>query len=272
MSNLGFFDALYEARVVVQQHYGSPWYDFGWAAIALAVIIGGLFVVYIIYYLLQRCCFPSLYRKRWIPAGRIPTKDPKAKKMLNWLPETRKPLKPYIRVAIGSFFVVGCIFAIWAGMNVAGFNYISSPVNQLALSLIGTYMFASAIRNFGAGYWNNVEDKIEENWWVELPQFGPKVKGYIKERHGMFVELHYMNERGFMVDVQVPNTLIGDSIVIREHEMEIPKKDGGKQQHWYKDDSQVKYDMKQQKQQQQKQEKPDVVFNMMMPTELRKKR
>jgi len=249
MVNLGFIDALHEMRVVVQQHYENKWYGLGWAAIALGMVIGLLAAVYLIYYLFMRICFPHLYRVRWIPGGKQGTGT-------SWRRETRKPFRPYIRVLLGAFLIIGCIFSIWIAFNIAGYNYVSSPINQLIITGLASYMFASALRNFGSGFWNNIEDKLEENWYVELPQYGPKVRGYIKEKHGQFVELHYVNERGFMVDVQVPNTVMSEGIVIREHEYEIPTAEGGRLQQLYKHDQQVKYDLDQAAQQR------DIVLNM----------
>jgi len=236
MVNLGLIDALNEVRVVVQQHYENRWYGLGWLAIALGMCIGLVFAVYIIYYLIMRCGFPHLYAQRRIRAGK--TKGGLTK----WLPEVRRPYKPYLRVAAGSFLIVGIIFAFLISMNIAGYNYVTSPVTQLILGGISAYMFSSAIQNFGSGYWNNVEDKFEENNYLRLPQYGADCRGYLKEKHGQFVELHHINERGFMVDVKIANTAMANAVIIREHEWEIPVEQGGKLQLLYKTEKQINYD------------------------------
>ena len=74
----------------------------------------------------------------------------------------------------------------------------------------------------------------------------------------MFVELHYVNERGYMVDVQVPNDLIGSAIIVREHEQETAEN----RQQLFKADHHVQYDLKYQRTNAASKKAQDVVIEM----------
>lgn len=210
--------ALDQLATVVQQHYESKWYGFEWAAIALAMCMGIVGGVYLVYYVAYRILFRDQYQRRYMRAG----KDPSDPTGYHWEPEQKSATRPYIRVALNVFLIIGIIWGIWAAFTIAGYNYVNSPFNQLIITGLSAYMFSSALTNFGAGFWNNLESKFSENNYLSLPQFGPMCRGVLKEKHSQFVELHHINQDGFMVDVMIPNTVMANSVVFREHQYEFP--------------------------------------------------
>lgn len=235
---LGLEDALHEARITVQQQYNTSWYGVGLAAIGLSVTIGAIIVIVFLYWCFNRLCFPHTYSDRLVAAGY----QDGNKRFTHFVEEKRRAYRPYIRVVLSTFFLIGIYFGIKMGLVITGYNYASSPVNNLTLSLIATYMFSSAITNFGAGYWNNMGDRFEHGDWLTIPSQGPMCKGYLEKKGALHSELHHLNERGFHVKAIVPHTVMSNSVVLEELEYLVPDEDGGKLQRWYREKHHVKYD------------------------------
>jgi len=203
---------LLQPRILIEYAEDHLWDRLPWALLALGVVFGGLFVIYIVKMLLGLCMLPRKYHERYVL---IRVDDGSGKKF--YAPSMRRRWGSFAHLMLETFFFVGIVITLWIAAHIAGFNFWTSSLVGIGLGLVGTYIFGSALQNIGAGYFVFLTDKVEEGWCISVAG----VKGRITEIHPLYIEIESRDPKtGGALHHQVPMIMILTAVVTRDFNME----------------------------------------------------
>lgn len=208
---------LLRPRVLVEFAGDELWDRLPWALLAIGVIIGGAFVVWLIKLLLSYIFIPK-YRERYVliredkPKSKSGGVENNAKPTQYFAPTRRMRWGSFAHLILETFFFIAIVLVLWIGAHVAGFNFWTSSI---VLGFMGTavvYIFTAGLQNIGAGYMIFLTDKIEEGWYISVDQY----KGRIIEIHPLYVEIESRDSTtGGAIHHQIPMLRMLTSVVSR---------------------------------------------------------
>jgi hypothetical protein len=184
------------------------------AAIAFAVIMGGCLLIVIIRWAwFKFLLWRSKCSMEWVKTGqRDGTRDIFVKR-----DDKARDGMAMAQVASELVFILLFAASLWFGYFAAGFNFLNSPYLPLILSLVGTYMFSSALQNLGNKIWTNAENVFPTGAYVRLPCMGAESHGFIVIHNAFHILLKRRDKTsGGLVEIKLTYSDFFNQMVIRD--------------------------------------------------------
>ena len=204
-------------RINVTFNSEEMFFNLSHAMIMFAILVGGTLLLLLVRELVKRCAFPRSYGA-YVNTGKV---DPSGKLVFKRRSGLSTLAARHVLMEVS--FMVALFATFWIAAYTAGFNMFSSGYTTLAATLIGTYMFAGALQNFGSGFWLNVEGSYEEGNYVVVPSMGQQCHGFVASKtafHTMLRRLKTKAEGNGLCEFRVPNSIMMSAMTYRDYGLE----------------------------------------------------
>jgi small-conductance mechanosensitive channel len=181
-----------------------------WIMVGLAMMVGTLTAVIIIVYFGDKIVKRKIQRK-W------------KEKQENADQRQRQSRRSYGRLAVILFAIVILLGGMTAAFNIMSINFWSIIFGYGIMALVLGQMFASPLRCVGAYMIICFNDKIEEDFWIEIP--GQGIEGRVVCINIMDVEIEQnvcnTNDISKLKQFKVPTYMFNDMTIIRKFKEDL---------------------------------------------------
>jgi hypothetical protein len=212
-----FWTALVE-RVNVTFDNDDLFHAMPQALIMFAILAGGSIVLFLIRMLVRKITFPKSQWSLVNTGHEVKAATPAGTATL-FAPKKCNGGLAARHVLVELVFMILLFLTFWVAAYTAGFNFLSSSYITIGISLIGTYMFAAALQNFGSGFWANIENIYQEGNYIRMTGMG--VEGFLVEKNALNILLRRRDPKtGGTLEYRVPQNAILNQVTERDYFLE----------------------------------------------------